>query len=72
MTTVSPQWQQWVEAAKTLSADPSAQVLCPRNGDAYLTVEDVADPADPTRVERYLRCPTCGAYNVIRSPRPST
>ena len=67
MTTVSPEWQRWAEAAKILAADPTAQVLCPRHGDGYLVVTDVPGPSGV--VERYLRCPVCGATNVIRNPR---
>jgi hypothetical protein len=66
---VSGEWQRWVEAAKVLAADPTAQVLCPRNGDAYLEVTDVAAAGDPSSVERHLRCPSCGATNIIRNPR---
>jgi hypothetical protein len=66
MTSVSPEWQRWVEAAKILAADRSARVLCPRHGDGYLEVTDV--PLGDGKVERYLRCPICGATNVIRNP----
>jgi hypothetical protein len=65
--TTGPEWKRWVEAAKILAADPRAQVLCPRNGDAVLQVQDVADPAQPSNVERWLVCPGCGARNVIRT-----
>jgi hypothetical protein len=69
MTTVSPEWQRWVEAAKVLAADPRAQVLCPRHGDGYLEVSDVALPDGSGQVDRYLRCPVCGATNVIHNPK---
>jgi hypothetical protein len=59
---------RWVEAAKVLAADPRARVPCPRHGDGILEVHDVADPADPTSIERHLRCPVCGAGNIIRNP----
>jgi hypothetical protein len=61
--------QRWVEAGKILAADPRAQVLCPRHGDGYLTVTDVPVAGDPTQLERHLRCPVCGAQNIIRNPR---
>jgi uncharacterized C2H2 Zn-finger protein len=64
-----PEWQQWVDAAKVLADDPHAQVRCPRNGDAYLEVIDIPLPGDPTQLERHLRCPACGATNIIRNPR---
>jgi uncharacterized C2H2 Zn-finger protein len=69
MNQVDAEWQRWVEAAKVLARDPTAQVLCPRHGDAYLQVTDVSATEDPSQVERYLRCPVCGATNVIRNPR---
>lgn len=55
-----------MEAAKTLAADPTAQVGCPRNSDAILEVTDT--PMGVGKVERELRCPICGARNVILSP----
>ena len=66
---VSDEWKRWVDAASRLSEDPTAKVRCPRNGDEFLTVRDVPNPANPTQVERYLRCPGCGATNVVRAPR---
>jgi hypothetical protein len=66
---IGPEWQRWVEAGKILAADPRAQVLCPRNGDGYLEVTDIPVPGDPSQVERHLRCPACGASNIIRNPR---
>lgn len=68
MTTVSPEWQRWVEAAKVLAADPTARVLCPRNGDGYLEVTDVPLADGSGQLDRHLRCPVCGATNVIRNP----
>ena len=65
---LGPEWPRWVEAAKVLAADPRAQVPCPRHGDGTLEVHDIADPADPTSIERHLRCPVCGATNIIRNP----
>jgi hypothetical protein len=66
MTTVSPEWERWVEAAKILAADPTARVICPRNGDSYLQVTDI--PMGDGKVERRLRCPVCHATNFIRNP----
>ena len=66
---VTPEWRRWVEAGKALAADPRAQVACPRHGDGFLVMDDVRNPQDPTQVERYLRCPACGAYNVLRNPK---
>jgi hypothetical protein len=62
-----PEWQRWVEAAKILADDPHAQVRCPRNNDGVLQVTDV--PGPDGQLERHLRCPVCGASNIIRNPR---
>ena len=59
------EWERWLEAAKILSADASARVLCPHAGDDYLEVMDLTSEADPRRSERVMRCPTCGHYNAI-------
>lgn len=50
---------------KVLAKDASAKVRCPENEDDFLVVEDVLPAANPTHVERHLRCPTCGAYNAL-------
>lgn len=63
-----PEWKRWVEAAALLAADPEAQVRCPRNQDDFLEVTAVPLPGETGRVERHLRCPTCGAHNAIRNP----
>ena len=63
------EWQRWVKAAKVLALDPTAQVLCPHNLDGYLQVTDVPSSQDPSQIERHLRCPVCGATNIILNPR---
>ena len=65
---MSNETQLWIEAGKTLAADPDAKVRCPRCGGDHLLVQDV--PAGPTKIERHLRCPSCGAYNAILMKRP--
>jgi hypothetical protein len=62
--------RQWLEAGKTLAVDPSARVRCPEKDDGFLTVNDVPFPGDPSTVERYLVCETCGARNVLRMRVP--
>lgn len=59
--------ERWIEAGKVLALDPSAKVLCPRCTSTYLTVRDV--PLGPTKMERHLRCASCGAYNAIIGPK---
>jgi len=61
--------RRWIEAAKVLASDPSQIVRCPDRDDGVLIVEDVVS-SDPTRMERYLRCETCGAWNVMRMRVP--
>jgi hypothetical protein len=68
MTMPSKEWARWVEAAKILAADPKAKVRCPRNQDGFLEVEDGVTSTRPRHIERYLRCPMCGATNVIKDP----
>lgn len=58
--------RRWIEAARVLAAEKSAVVTCPERGDGRLTVHDEVSDNDPTMMERYLVCDTCGARNVIR------
>jgi len=64
MTT--PNTRRWIDAAKVLAADPSKTVRCPERDDGILKVHDEVFKADPTMMERYLICETCGARNVLR------
>ena len=54
---------KWMEAAKTLAVDASAQILCPQCGEENLEVQDVQNNQV---IERHLRCKKCGAYNALR------
>lgn len=58
--------RRWIDAAEILAADRSAVVACPEREDGKLTVHDEVSVGDPTLMERYLVCDTCGARNVIR------
>ncbi len=64
---MSAESARWLEAGKTLGADPRASVPCPQCRAADLVVEDV--PFDGG-FERILRCPECGATNalLVRGP----
>jgi len=64
--------RKWIAAARVLSVDPTAPVRCPERDDGTLTVRDEVSRADPSVMERYLVCPTCGARNVIRMPAPAS
>ena len=66
---IRPESQRWIEAGKVLADDPTAKVLCPENGDGYLEVTDHVAATDPTKRERYMRCPVCGAFNILLNPR---
>jgi len=62
--------QRWIEAGKTLAASPLTQVPCPRCEDSCLEIQDVRSPNAPEELERIMRCPKCGAVNVLRLRRP--
>ncbi len=70
MTT--PTARQWLEAAKILAIEPSRQLRCPERDDGFLRVHDERFDSDPTRMERYLVCETCGARNVLRMRVPTS
>jgi hypothetical protein len=61
----SGETKKWIEAARVLGVDPQARVRCPARDDGDLTILDVPYDADPSRFERYLTCPTCGARNIM-------
>jgi hypothetical protein len=64
--------RRWLDAGITLAKNPSAQVLCPQCEAARLTVTD-AFAGDC--IERWMRCPACGAYNTLLNrgtPRTSS
>jgi hypothetical protein len=63
---MSTETERWVEAGKTLAANPAAQVLCPRCRSAELVVTDQTLATDPHLIERHMRCPRCDAYNALR------
>lgn len=62
---IAPTARKWVEAGKLLAADPSKAVRCPERDDGLLRVRDEIFEADPTMIERYLVCETCGARNIL-------
>lgn len=56
--------ERWIEAGIVLADDPDAKVMCPVCANDFLRVEDVEHP-DGTLFDRYLRCETCGAEEVL-------
>lgn len=66
---MKPESRRWIEAGKVLANDPRAKVLCPENGDGYLEVTDHFAASDPPVLERHMRCPVCGAFNILLNPR---
>jgi len=62
---MSKQSQKWIEAAKVLSEDPRARVLCPNCEKDYIRVKDVGYPDDRELFDRYLTCLHCGAGEVL-------
>jgi len=63
--------QKWIEAAKLLGRDPAVSVECPVCGSAKLAVEDIPNPGNEMEFERYLRCPSCDAVNVMKMRKKS-
>jgi predicted RNA-binding Zn-ribbon protein involved in translation (DUF1610 family) len=57
---------RWIEAGKTLAADPEVKVACPECGKADLRVTDYKNEENPAQFERIMQCPLCGARNVLR------
>lgn len=57
--------RRWVVAGIRLAGEPSAQVECPTCGHQYLDVEDVPAGDRDDTISRYLRCPKCGAVEVL-------
>jgi hypothetical protein len=56
---------KWIEAAKTLGANPNAIVRCPEHDDDILLVREVDSPSEPGVFDRYLTCRGCGAHNLL-------
>lgn len=55
--------QKWIEAATALMRNRHEMVLCPKCGMAYLQIED--EKVDEGHFDRHLRCPGCGAHEVV-------
>src|SRR5258706_3821984 len=55
--------EDWIEAARVLGKNPSAQLPCPKCGLAFLQVQDVPLPNE--HIDRWLKCPKCDAYGKI-------
>jgi phage FluMu protein Com len=68
---MSAETQRWIEAGKAIALDSNAKVKCPRFEDDFLLVEDVRNPQSPDELERIMKCPRCGAMNVLRLRRTS-
>lgn len=58
--------KKWLEAAKTLSVNKTANVNCPECQIGFLSVKDVL-VKESNQVDRYLVCDNCGKWNVITS-----
>lgn len=66
---ISEASRRWIAAGSLLAEKPSEQVACPEQCGGYLLVSDEDVPGDSEHFERYMRCPTCGAYNIIYKRR---
>jgi hypothetical protein len=57
--------KRWIEAGVILAENPEAYVPCPVCAEGRLEVEDAPHPGAPERLDRYLRCVSCGAQEVL-------
>ena len=55
---------KWIDAAIALGNDPASEILCPKCGEEYLKVYDIAIP-DWEKFERMLYCTKCNAVNFM-------
>lgn len=55
--------KKWIEAAKTLCADPGAKVVCPECSVGTLFTKDEKFGED--KIDRYMICDTCKHHNVL-------
>lgn len=62
--------QRWLKAGSLISRDPKSIVKCPKCQKVNLDVEDIRADSNPELIERYMRCSSCGAWNVLRIRRP--
>jgi hypothetical protein len=54
----------WIAAGKILAIDPDAVIDCPEHHDGTLVVQDIPI-ANTKKFERIMRCPNCGARNIL-------
>lgn len=62
---LSAEAHRWIAAGIALGSDALAAVACPRCARGTLNISDVHAKSDPSRFERIMRCPSCGATNVL-------
>jgi hypothetical protein len=60
--------RKWIDALIRFESEPDAEIPCPQCARGNLTMNDVR--LSDTHVERFLRCPKCGAHNSARQTRP--
>lgn len=59
--------EAWIRAAICVSAGDRQKILCPEHEDDFLVIEWLSGGTGGAG-EYWLRCPTCGAQNWIRTP----
>jgi predicted RNA-binding Zn-ribbon protein involved in translation (DUF1610 family) len=64
MTANSDKAKWWIEAAKSLTADRAADVLCPECGRGHMKISDIF--SENKLVEQRIWCPSCGAEIFLR------
>ena len=60
--------RDWIKAASVLVENPSAEILCPKCGLAFLATE--VEELDRTHFDLHLRCSNCGAHEIVYKRRP--
>jgi len=55
--------ERWIAAGKCLAKDPLERVRCPVCQNDFLVTKDLS--AGPSKVERLMTCPRCGAKNFL-------
>jgi DNA-directed RNA polymerase subunit RPC12/RpoP len=61
--------QRWIKAGTLIANNPECLVKCPECQKEFLEIEDIRADNNPELLERHMKCPSCGARNVLRLRR---
>jgi uncharacterized Zn finger protein len=67
---MTPESKKWFDAGYILQKDPTVVVKCPKCNIGALEVKDEPINSGDNRIDRYLICNNCGAWNVITMQLP--